>query len=65
MPSSSEILDQINSYLETRNTAIPVIKDTHTQLPHFQTLKVNETPDFAKTFLDIGGPHVLDKKTNK
>lgn len=65
MPPSSELLHQINSYLETCKPTVPIIKDTPTQVPHLQDLKVNDTPDFAKTFLDIGGPHVLEKKANK
>jgi hypothetical protein len=64
MTPSSSLLDQINSYLETRQTAILFVKDITTELPQLEDLKVNDTPDFAKTFLDIGGPHVLDKKTN-
>ena len=65
MPPSSKLLDQINSYLETRRTAVTVAKDTPTQLPQLQHLKVNNTLDFAKTFLDTGGSHVLDRKANK
>lgn len=65
MPPSPELLDEINSYLETRKTAVAFVKDTINELLQLQDLKVNDTPDFARSFLDIGGPHVLDKKTNK
>jgi hypothetical protein len=65
MLPSPELLDQINSVLETRKTAVAFIKNTTYELLQLQDLKVNNTPDFAKSFLNIGGPHVLDKKTNK
>lgn len=65
MLPSSKLVDYINSYLETRKSAVPFVKDIITKLPQLQDLKVDDTPDFAKIFLDTGGPHVLDKKANK
>lgn len=65
MQPSSKLLDQINSYIETRKSAIPDVKKTTTQLPQLQHLIVNGTPDFAKAFLDGRGSHVLETKTNK
>lgn len=65
MPPSSNLLDQINSYLETLRTAVTSVKGTTTDLSRLEDLTVNDTPDVVKIFLHIGGPHVLDKKTNK
>ena len=64
IPSSSKLLDQINSYLETRKSTVPYVNVTTTKLPQLQHLTVNDTPDFAKAFLGSGGLHVLETKTN-
>jgi hypothetical protein len=64
MPSSSKLLDQINSYLGTRKSAVPYVNNTTTQLPQLQHLTVNDAPDFVKAFFDSGGSHVLETKTN-
>jgi hypothetical protein len=64
MPPSSSLLELINSYLETRPSAVPFLKDT-TELPQLKDLTVNDTPAPTKTSPHLGGPRILDKKANK